>query len=362
VLSDTSSPSFCYYTRENTSVSKQTAFTKKKLEATLGFAESKGLCLNVIRGSGESSDSNRAILDNVVNATFYSPISSPFKTDSDIVIINDDDADEIRDLGDSAGRNMILRMKKAGVSKLSAIVESLFYKCKRINLILLDLHTYGEEDLRMYRGELDAVSNMVAGTYKIGNPIELGFLSDRVLLTGMNNCNAGIDHVTVAPNGRFYICPGFYYDDEANSIGDLEHGIHIPNEQLLAIDRAPICSICDAFQCKRCVYLNKKSTLEINTPSYQQCATSHIEREVTRELVASMGDIEPFRNASAIEELDYIDPLLVLMGKATKRTQKDKKALPRKNTDDIDTESVRSLLSQILATQEEILALIKDKL
>ena len=52
--------------------------------------------------------------------------------------------------------------------------------------------------------------------------------------------------------------------------------------QLLELKYSPICRICDAYQCKRCVFLNKKLTSEINTPSSRQCRLSHIEREASR--------------------------------------------------------------------------------
>jgi CXXX repeat peptide maturase len=188
---------------------------------------------------------------------------------------------------------------------------------------LLDIPGYKEEEFELYKSELNKIKEILISEYKKGNSFELNFLSDRILLNKMNNCNAGIDHVTFAPNGKFYICPGFYYEDEKDSIGtlagDLNKSISIKNEQLFKLDHAPICSICDAFQCKRCVYLNKKVTLEVNTPSYQQCVLSHIERNFSRDILLTLKNtlgFYDFNNMPDIPEIDYLDPLKVVIGES----------------------------------------------
>jgi hypothetical protein len=137
----------------------------------------------------------------------------------------------------------------------------------------------------------------------------------------MNNCNAGLDHVSFAPNGLFYLCPGFYFDDESDSIGDIKHGICIKDEAMLTLKNAPICSICDAYHCKRCVYLNRKTTLEINTPSYQQCVLSHHERNEARLLSDTLRRTPGFHDFDkypVIPEIGYLDPYKVIIGEATK--------------------------------------------
>ncbi len=129
------------------------------------------------------------------------------------------------------------------------------------------------------------------------------------MLSDMNNCNAGLTHLTVAPNGKFYICPGFYYDDATSSVGDLNAGMNIKNPQLLQLDHAPICRNCDAFHCKRCIYLNQKTTLELNTPSHEQCVISHLERNTSKLLLDELNTrLEVFHDKEPIPEIDYLDP------------------------------------------------------
>ena len=83
--------------------------------------------------------------------------------------------------------------------------------------------------------------------------------------------------------------------------------IHIPNPQLLKLDHAPLCRICDAYQCKRCVWLNQKLTLDINTPSHQQCVLAHLERNASRELQQQL-TVAGFTTGEEVKEITYIDP------------------------------------------------------
>lgn len=128
----------------------------------------------------------------------------------------------------------------------------------------------------------------------------------------MNNCNAGVDHITLAPDGLFYICPAFYYEqikneNTNNSIGDITKDIEIKNQQLYRLDHAPICRECDAYHCKRCVWLNRKLTLEVNTPSHEQCIVAHTERNASKRLLEDINKTEALID-NTIENLDYIDP------------------------------------------------------
>lgn len=123
----------------------------------------------------------------------------------------------------------------------------------------------------------------------------------------MNNCNAGYETITVAPDGRFYICPAFYYGDKCDC-GSLSDGLIIKNPQLYKIEYAPICRKCDAWHCHRCVWLNSKKTLEINTPGHIQCVMSHIERNASRNLLVGLREICDFLPETNIPELSYLDP------------------------------------------------------
>ena len=131
----------------------------------------------------------------------------------------------------------------------------------------------------------------------------------------MNNCNAGWENITLAPDGKFYVCPAFYQsdsqttiEDKALAIGDLQNGLDIKNPQLYKLSHAPLCRNCDAYQCKRCVWLNRKTTFEVNTPSHEQCVVAHLERNASRKLLQSIRKHGEFIPEVDIKEINYLDP------------------------------------------------------
>lgn len=145
--------------------------------------------------------------------------------------------------------------------------------------------------------------------YSQGKVPQCNILTDRIMLTKMNNCGAGETSITLAPDGKFYACPAFYLCDSDRSLGDLKSGLNIKNPQLYRLDHAPICRHCDAFQCHRCVWLNRKATLEINTPSHEQCVIAHLERNASRELQMELAKCTNiFSSYEEIKEINYLDP------------------------------------------------------
>lgn len=182
----------------------------------------------------------------------------------------------------------------------------------RLNVVPTDVTHFTEPDFETYRTTLDTLSKGVERLYAEGRNPQLNLLTDRMMLTGMNNCDAGWKSLTLAPNGKFYICPAFYLENEADNVGDPTNGLDIKNPQLYQLDHAPLCRRCDAYQCKRCVWLNRRTTLEVNTPSHEQCVTAHLERNASRLLLQDIrkhGEFLP--QQKEIKEIAYLDPFEV---------------------------------------------------
>ena len=178
----------------------------------------------------------------------------------------------------------------------------------RLNVVITDVDTFTEQDFERYKQILHALSEHVEKLYVESKSPQLNILTDRMMLEKMNNCGAGDSNITLAPNGKFYVCPAFYYENEENCIGDLKHGLDIKNPQLYKLNFAPICRHCDAYQCKRCIWLNRKITLEVNTPSHEQCVVAHLERNTSRELLENIRKHGMFMPDIEIKEIDYLDP------------------------------------------------------
>ena len=216
--------------------------------------------------------------------------------------------------------NIVLRIKIKDLIAKQYDIAALLPSVKRMNICLTDIETFKDEQIDEYKKALNTLSTVIVNLYKEQKHPQLNILTDRLTLKEMHNCEAGIGNITVAPNGKFYLCPAFYYDektgvsnkmnhktkDASRSVGDLENGLCIPNKQLLELDHAPLCRNCDAYHCNRCIWLNQKLTWDNNTPSHQQCVIAHLERNAARDISAKLS--EAGYSLPEIKEINYIDP------------------------------------------------------
>lgn len=180
----------------------------------------------------------------------------------------------------------------------------------KVNVIFTDSDSFTVSKLAKYSDALNELSDVIVECQANGKRAQFNLLTDRIMLNQMNNCNAGIESITLAPDGKFYICPAFYHDNNSSSVGDIDSGLNIPNSQLYELGNAPICRICDAWQCKRCVWLNQKQTLEVNTPGKEQCILAHIERNASKRLLHKLQFDKSFVNE--IPAINYLDPFDVI--------------------------------------------------
>lgn len=217
-----------------------------------------------------------------------------------------------------SGAAYVVRTNKKELYEKQELLKSMLAQAARLNVVLTDVETFTEEDFEKYKVVLSSLLDEIEKLYVAGKCPQMNILTDRMMLEKMNNCNAGWENITLAPDGRFYVCPAFYLaaDDEdfglgkaKYSVGDLENGLDIKNPQLYRLDHAPLCRKCDAYQCKRCVWLNRKMTYEVNTPGHEQCVIAHLERNASRELlnrIRKHGAFLPEKDE--IKEIDYLDP------------------------------------------------------
>ena len=203
----------------------------------------------------------------------------------------------------------IIRSSRRELAEHMTVIKDLLNKVSRLNVVLTDVEEFTDADIDSYKKILAQLSDIVDNQLKSGRKLQLNLLTDRLMLDEMNNCNAGVNNVTLAPDGQFYLCPAYYYDKLKESVGDLKQGLRIKNSQLLSLDHAPICRRCDAWHCRRCVWLNEHLTLDINTPSHQQCVMAHLERNASRDLLVRW-EQEGIKYASTnrIEEIEELDP------------------------------------------------------
>lgn len=297
---DDVSTSYCHY-----SVNKEerNLMPMDVLKLGITFAMKENLMVQYLLPDYKLSDEYINVMESVENCKIAS-FSSPYASISDVLVIDKWKAE----MSFVDNKTYILRIaKKDLLSKYTEIKDRL-KDITRLNIVITDIEKFSDSDFENYRTVLYNIANEVEFLYVNGVCMQLNLLTDRIILGEMNNCNAGYENVTLAPDGNFYVCPAFYNDDDYN-VGSVHSGIDIKNQHLYRIAYAPLCRNCDAYQCRRCIWLNKKTTLEVNTPSHEQCVVSHVERDVSRKLLMNMqkGGVVDFHDKE-IKEISYIDP------------------------------------------------------
>lgn len=196
---------------------------------------------------------------------------------------------------------VILNFNAGNIGSLADTVKGILPFSSRVNINLsgvdsnFDLVGYGEQ-LRML--------NSVLLEYIVRQqPREIRQLTDRIFMKKMNNCFAGEKNVTLAPDGKFYFCPAFYFNKDLKL--DFEK-----NRKLTFLSSAPACDNCEAYHCDRCLYRNYLGTGELNTPTGMQCRMAHLEKRCSAELLEMLKkeNVPGFQDFQ-VPESKYDDPL-----------------------------------------------------
>ncbi|MCK9303073.1 MAG: CXXX repeat peptide maturase [Bacteroidales bacterium] len=304
IILDESANSFCYYPNPNREAK---LINLSLLKKAIFYAQKNGLSINFLLGKAKLPKEYLKEIDKVSHIFIMS--QNHISDDVFDVFVSDLTLDDnLSETHSNSDSNIILRIDKSQIAELSSKVIALTGKFKRINITIQNIDLFTQKDFDIYAQELEKLSEVFENKINIIGDEECNVLSDRIVLEKMNNCDAGVKHITLAPNGKFYICPAFYYEDDNNSVGDLQNGINVKNQQLYHLSYAPICRVCDAYQCKRCVWLNRKTTLEVNTPSHEQCVVSHLERNTSKKMLIKIQKRGLQVQANEIPDIDYLDP------------------------------------------------------
>ena len=300
ILLDDTSVSYCHY--ENTKTVRK-LIELDDLKAGIFFAMKQNLMIQFVYPDYELPKEYHAVIE-AIDHHRVMPASQAV-AGAEVIVFDCWETISETLTGQATDAAYVVRVSKnelfQDVEKLGALLKTF----TRINIVLTDPDTFTAEEFETYRQILSRLADATSGRYACGHFPQLNILTDRVLLNQMNNCNAGVENITLAPNGKFYVCPAFYYENDSDTIGDPARGAEIRNKQLYQLEHAPLCRRCDAYQCRRCVWLNRKTTLEVNTPSHEQCVIAHLERNTSREWLIKMNDYFP--NVE-IPEIHYLDP------------------------------------------------------
>lgn len=317
ILLDDTSTSYCHYTN---SKKKRHLISLDDLKAGIFFGMKENLMIQFVYPDYELPEE----YINVIETIDHSNIMPITGKDADIIVFNN--WSEMVSYPFNVESTYVLRIEKLDLFAQRDFIKAVFRKVARLNVVITNIETFKDTDFDTYKECLEEWSQEIRCLYADGVSPQFNLITDRMVLDKMNNCGAGDTTITLAPDGRFYICPAFYLDGVCNgeeksmgevcskgyNIGSLAEGLNAKNSQLYKLSHAPLCRICDSFHCKRCVWLNRRTTLEVNTPSSQQCIISHIEREVSRKLLNNLKDDIPSLYEKEIDELSYLDPFEIV--------------------------------------------------
>jgi radical SAM peptide maturase (CXXX-repeat target family)/CXXX repeat peptide maturase len=175
----------------------------------------------------------------------------------------------------------ILLLDRDNVGRLDEMARALLEKTRRVNVITRDVGGLSEADLVGYEEQLRLLAAHLLALYRGGQRKEVNILTDRLDLTRPEDCEAGVHSLTLAPNGRFYVCPAFYYHDPESAVGTPAEGVKDSLVMACRRQRAPLCADCGAYHCRRCLFDSQVHTLQLNVPSRLQCMASNTEMKVT---------------------------------------------------------------------------------
>ena len=320
ILLDDTSVSYCHYQNDKV---KHNLIPIDVLKDGIKYAMLENLTIQFVYPEYSLPEEYNDIIDTIDHCKIVpsTSIDSKLRNAADVVVFSDWTGMQFYPF--IQGQSYILRTSKLDFFDRFLFLKDVLSKVSRLNVVLTDIETFDEQDFKKYEEILTSLSSIVEQMFVDGKSPQLNLLTDRMVLSEMNNCNAGENNITLAPDGKFYVCPAFYnlptidghertMGDICNkgyNIGNIYDGLDIKNPQLYKLAYAPICRNCDAYQCKRCILLNRKMTYEVNTPSHEQCVVAHLERNASRKLLNSIRKHGSFlTEQEGIKEIDYIDP------------------------------------------------------
>lgn len=317
ILLDDTSVAYCH---ANNPLKEKRLMPLETLKKGILFGMKHNLMIQYVFPDYALPEAYYPVIENIDNVKIY-PVG--FKPVTDIEDDSETDVEVANTVPEKVeAKNLVLRLAFSEMLNQKDKIAKLLASGARINLCITDVERFTDEQTETYKKVLNEWNAVLLELYKQGQSPQFNLLTDRMMLEKMHNCEAGVSNITLAPNGKFYLCPTFYYDEQTkvfnqlnhhqpssdNSVGILEKGLDIPNPQLLQLDHAPLCRNCDAYQCRRCIWLNRKLTWDNNTPSHQQCVMAHIERNASRDLLNEIRKVGEFMPNINIKEINYLDP------------------------------------------------------
>ena len=227
ILLDSTSTSYCHYSNP---ITDRHLISLENLKEGILFGMKENLMIQFVYPDYTLPEDYADVIESIDHHKIISSLNENDTLHENAAVVVLHDWTELFYGMLEEGKSYVLRTKKADLFERYLFIKDVLSRVTRFNIVITDLETFTEEDFEKYKQILETLSKHLGKLYVDGKSPQLNLLTDRMMLSQMNNCGAGDTNVTLAPNGKFYVCPAFYYEDETDSVGDLDHGLNIKNK------------------------------------------------------------------------------------------------------------------------------------
>lgn len=254
ILLDDTSTSYCYY--ENLKKNFK-LIGLADLKAGIMFAIKENLIIQIVQPNYELPQEYKEVIHSVEHTSIISSLceDGTLHTDADIVVFDDWIGLDLYSFREDV--TCLIRTSKHDFFERYLFLQRPLSMAARVNVILTDIKTFNDEDTQKYEKILATLSEKNKKLYLKGKSPQLNLLTNRI----KNNCDKNMLNITLAPNGKLYVCPAFYLVDDVEtklSIGDLKYGLDLEKSQRYKLCSTPPCINCNICQNINCAWLNNK--------------------------------------------------------------------------------------------------------
>lgn len=189
---DDASPSFCHYPNK----SHKHLINLEAMKKGLLWAMKENLMVQFIYPDYELPKDYMDLIDSVDHIDIARD-----NTDVDVSIF--DGVSSLSKLKSVVYVHAILRISKDELFKNIDDIKVALDRQPSLNIVITDIEDFKECDFETYKEVLQELSSTVEKKIRSKKPIDINLLTDRLVLSSMNNCNAGIESITLAPDGNF---------------------------------------------------------------------------------------------------------------------------------------------------------------
>ena len=200
ILLDDTSKSFCHY---EVNKSERRLISLDDLKAGIHLAMIENLTIQFVYPDYELPQEYKDVIHTIDHSNIM-PASCNEEAD---VLTLDEWPIEYQSLESQV---VVIRTPLQDLITHEIEVKELLRIVQRLNIVITNVEKFTENQQEAYRTWLSNLGSELEALYVKGKSPQFNLITDRMMLTSMNNCGAGDSCITLAPNGKFYICPAFY--------------------------------------------------------------------------------------------------------------------------------------------------------